>query len=65
MRRFDEQTLIVTGRDIGIKATVAWFSTDSGKRWCELIKKVWEADPLLCPKKHLVDSPAQFCYFPL
>ena len=33
MKRFDENTLIATGRDIGLKATVAWFSTDSGKTW--------------------------------
>jgi hypothetical protein len=33
MRRFDDQTLIVTGRDIEVGATVAWFSTDSGQTW--------------------------------
>ena len=33
MRRFDSQTLIATGRDIELGATVAWFSTDSGNTW--------------------------------
>jgi hypothetical protein len=33
MRRFDSRTLIVTGRDIELGATVAWFSTDSGNTW--------------------------------
>lgn len=33
VRRFDAQTLIATGRDAGFGATVAWFSTDSGKTW--------------------------------
>jgi len=33
MRQFDTQTLIVTGRDITIGATVAWFSRDSGVTW--------------------------------
>jgi hypothetical protein len=33
MRRFDGNTLIVTGRDITIGATVAWFSRNSGVTW--------------------------------
>ena len=33
MNRLDEQTLIVTGRDIELHATVAWFSTDNGNSW--------------------------------
>jgi hypothetical protein len=33
MKWFAAQTLIVTGRDIGEKATVAWFSTNNGKTW--------------------------------
>ena len=33
MRRLDDQTLIATGRDIELGATVAWFSTDSGNTW--------------------------------
>ena len=33
MRRFDNQTLIVTGRDVEIGAAVAWFSTNSGQTW--------------------------------
>lgn len=33
MKRFDDETLIVTGRDIEEKATVAYFSTDSGRTW--------------------------------
>ena len=33
MRRFDDGTLILTGRDISLGATVAWFSTDSGRTW--------------------------------
>ena len=38
MKRLDSQTLIVTGRDIGEKAAVAWFSTDSGGEWgCKLV----------------------------
>lgn len=38
MNRFDDETLIVTGRDIEIGATVAYFSTDSGRTWgCKLV----------------------------
>jgi len=33
MKRSNDETLIVTGRDIAEKATVAWFSTDSGRTW--------------------------------
>ena len=33
MKRMDEDTLIVTGRDIRERATVAWFSTDNGESW--------------------------------
>jgi hypothetical protein len=33
MNRLDEHTLIVTGRDIGERAAVAWFSTDNGETW--------------------------------
>ena len=33
MKRFDEETLIVTGRDIEEGATVAYFSGDSGRTW--------------------------------
>ena len=33
MKRFDDRTLIVTGRDIELGATVAWFSVDSGRTW--------------------------------
>jgi hypothetical protein len=33
MKRFDDRTLIITGRDIGERATVAWFSTDNGTTW--------------------------------
>jgi len=33
LKRFDDQILIVTGRDIGLEATVAWFSADSGQTW--------------------------------
>lgn len=33
MKRLNASTLIVTGRDIGERATVAWFSTDSGLNW--------------------------------
>lgn len=33
VNRLDDETLIATGRDIGEQATVAWFSTDSGKTW--------------------------------
>ncbi len=35
MNRLDEDTLIATGRDIGERATVAWFSTDSGQNWSD------------------------------
>ncbi|MAV34531.1 MAG: hypothetical protein CMJ59_03650 [Planctomycetaceae bacterium] len=33
MNRIDKETLIVTGRDIGERATVAWFSTNQGATW--------------------------------
>ena len=33
VRQLDERTLIATGRDTTIAATVAWFSTDSGRSW--------------------------------
>ena len=33
MNRLDEDTLIITGRDIGQRATVAWFSTDNDENW--------------------------------
>ena len=33
MNRLNEDTLIATGRDIGERATVAWFSTNSGQSW--------------------------------
>ncbi len=33
MKRYDDRTLIVTGRDVGLQATVAWFSTDNGETW--------------------------------
>ena len=33
MRRFDEETLIITGRDTNLRATVAWFSKNSGASW--------------------------------
>lgn len=33
MNRLNRDTLVVTGRDIGERATVAWFSTDNGETW--------------------------------
>ena len=33
MNVFDREVMIVTGRDIGERATVAWFSTDNGGTW--------------------------------
>ena len=33
MNRLNASTLIVTGRDIRERATVAWFSDDSGRTW--------------------------------
>lgn len=35
MKRFDDETLIVIGRDIEERATVAYFSSDSGRSWRE------------------------------
>ena len=33
LRPLDGQTLIATGRDVDLGATVAWFSTDNGHTW--------------------------------
>jgi hypothetical protein len=33
LKNLDASTLILTGRDIEEKATVAWFSTDNGETW--------------------------------
>jgi len=33
MKRYDARTLIATGRDVPLKASVAWFSTDNGQTW--------------------------------
>ena len=33
MKALDKDTLILTGRDIEEKATVAWFSIDNGESW--------------------------------